>query len=80
MMYMFIGWGIGEEEIRPAAQEMGNLSQIKRLLIISTANQVSLDRNFCLLLVKSPSSSDTVKPGSVSLVVPKVGFLGACTT
>jgi hypothetical protein len=39
-MYMFIGWGIGEEEIRPAAQEMGNLSQKKRLLIISTANQV----------------------------------------
>ena len=25
VMYMFIGWGIGEEEIRPAAQEMGNL-------------------------------------------------------
>ena len=74
MMYMFIGWGIGEEEIRPAAQEMGNLSQKKRLLIISTANQVSLDRNFCLLLVKSPSSSDPVKPGSVSLMVPKVGI------
>jgi hypothetical protein len=53
---------------------MGNLSQKKRLLIISTANQVSLDRNFCLLLVKSPSNSDPVKPGSVSLVVPKVGL------
>ena len=70
-VYWVGNWGRGNQA---CSTRNGQFVSKKRLLIISTANQVSLDRNFCLLLVKSPSSSDPVKPGSVSLMVPKVGI------